>query len=260
MQKKETPIHKIFKSVKTHYSNNFNTTYMNNAKNKDVFASGISYYKLFWVFVTTSILGVGLEVFWDFICHDRIVMRTAFVFGLFIPVYGCGAVIFTLALNKLHKCKILLFVSSAFIGGTIEFLFSFIQEYIFGSVSWNYSSYTGNIQGRVDLRHVIMWGLLGIIWIKIIFPKLSIIIEKMPVAKGKIITNIVLVTLIIDTIISCMAVYRWSERQKNISAGNVVESVLDDVFPDKYMKFIYPTMKFAHKDSLHNAKATYPES
>ena len=129
-------------------------------------------------------------------------------------------------------------------GSVVEYACSFFQEMLFGSTSWDYSSVPLNINGRICLLYSIFWGFLGVFWIKSIYPRFSVWVLKIPNRIGKILVWILLVFMIFNSIVSALAVYRWSERIDGKEASNTIESVLDERFTDERMERIYPNMEF----------------
>ena len=126
----------------------------------------------------------------------------------------------------------------------VEYVCSYVQETLFGSVSWDYSNIPLNINGRVCLLYSIFWGALGVIWIKSIYPRLSVYVLMIPNKIGKALVWILLVFMLFDSVLSVFAVYRWSERVKGVKAESAVSVFLDNRFPDSRMEGIYPNMEF----------------
>ncbi len=80
-----------------------------------------------------------------------------------------------------------------------------------------------------------------------IYPRLSDLIEKIPIRTGKIITWILVVLMVIDMSISAMALIRYSARQNGIEASTQIEQILDEHFTDGRMERIYPKAKIVKK-------------
>lgn len=212
------------------------------------FAYGICAYKLFWLFVISSIYGFILETAFCFLVTGHFEMRTGLVLGMFIPVYGFGAIALTLGLRRLYKLRDLwIFLCSAVIGGVVEYLSSLFQEVAFGTVSWDYSNTQYNFGGRTNLTYSFMWGMLGILWIKDWYPKISKTIEKIPKKYGELITYIAIFIVVFDIILSSAAVIRRVERFYNEPPVNSFEIFLDQHFDDNYLNFVYPHMKIPDK-------------
>lgn len=209
------------------------------------FTQGITFYKLFWVFFLGCFTGVAVETLWCFIQYGRIENRAGVVWGPFNPVYGLGAFVLTVALYKYrNRSKLYSFIGGMLAGSAVEYLCSWLQETVFGSTSWDYSAYPFNLNGRICLQYSVFWGLLGVLWIKSLYPRIVQLILKIPNRHGKALTWVLFAFISINMLVSAAAVYRWSERDARIPASNAVERLLDDRFGDNRMRSIYPTLEF----------------
>ncbi len=209
------------------------------------FAYGVNFYKLFWLFTIGSLIGCLMETCVGFVYNGGVFeYRVGLVYGPFIPVYGIGAVMLTLALYKFSKAKMwAVFVISAVVGATFEYITSYFQQLLFGAISWDYSDSMFNLYGRTSLFYAVIWGILGVAWAKLIYPFISMIIEKLPKSMGKVLTIILCVFMVYDCTISCLAQWRYNQRQAGEAASNVFEEFLDEQFTDDYLEMIYPHMK-----------------
>lgn len=85
----------------------------------------------------------------------------------------------TAALYKLYKLNdTLVFVISAFVGAGFEYFCSWLQEQMFGTVSWDYSDTPFNLDGRTNLMYALIWGFLGLVWVRYLYPWTAKLIEK----------------------------------------------------------------------------------
>lgn len=215
----------------------------NNIEKEPSFAEGLNFYKLFWIFFIGCIIGVVVETLWCVATLHRIESRQGLVYGPFNPVYGVGAILMTLALNWLaRKSDFLIFLGSAVIGGLFEALCSVFQEYIFHTVSWDYNDRFGILGGRTSLLYMVFWGVLGLMWIKEIFPRLSRMIEKIPNKIGRRLTIALTVFMVFNIIVSSAAALRMEERKVDAVPSNDLERLLDERFPDERMHKIYPNL------------------
>lgn len=209
------------------------------------FAAGFNYYKLFWVFIVSGNLGVVLEMLWCLVAVGRLESRTGLVYGMQNPVYGFGALLMTLALSRHEKRRdVWIFLGSLLIGGAFEYLCSLGQETVFGSVSWEYSKTALNLQGRTNLMFSLIWGILGLLWVRYAYPPLSRAIERIPNALGKALTWVLSAALAADIAVSAAAVMRWSQRLEGRPPANAIERAVDERFPDARLERIYPHMTF----------------
>ncbi len=225
------------------------------------FAYGLSFTKLFWLFMIGNVAGFLMETFWAFFIQRRVELRVGLVWGPFIPVYGFGAVIMTLLLYRFYKKRDLVtFAAAAIVGATFEFFCSLFQELAFGTVSWEYSGTTANIGGRTNLMYALIWGVLGLLWVKDFYPRISKLIEKIPKKIGSPLTVILCVFMIADMFVSSTAVIRRGQRMKGIPANGGYEMWLDKHFDDKYLDFVYPNMIYVDKKDETKADSETPET
>ena len=207
------------------------------------FGCGLCFTKLFWLFMIGNVAGFLMETFWAFFVQRRVELRVGLVWGPFIPVYGFGAVIMTLLLYRFYKKRDLVtFAAAAVVGAAFEYFCSLFQELAFGTVSWEYSGTTANIGGRTNLMYALIWGVLGLLWVKDLYPRISKLIEKIPKKIGSPLTVILCVFMIADMFVSGTAVIRRGQRMKGIPANGGYEMWLDKHFDDKYLDFVYPNM------------------
>lgn len=208
---------------------------------KPPFASGLNFYKLFWIFFIGCFVGVVIETLWCLLTRHRLESRAGVIYGPFNPVYGFGAVLLTLCLHKLSKKRDLwIFLCSMVLGGAFEYLCSLVQELAFGTVSWEYSHTMFNIGGRTNLLYSFFWGILGLLWIKDIYPFLSRLIERIPQRIGVILTWVLCVFMVFNMGISALACARQADRQKGIPSTNAITEFLDRHYPDEFLRKIYP--------------------
>ncbi|WP_198524905.1 putative ABC transporter permease [Niameybacter massiliensis] len=209
------------------------------------FAKGINFYKLFWIFFIGCFLGVVIETIWCICTRFHYESRVGLIYGPFNLVYGCGALALTIGLYWMrNKSNVRIFLESMLIGSLIEYLCSFIQEVMFGTISWDYSHLPLNLHGRINLVYSIFWGILGLIWIQKIYPLCITWIIKIPNRFGKVLTWILFVFMIFNTMMSGLAVERWTQRREGNIRLEQYWSYFDNHYPDSKMKAIYPNMNF----------------
>ena len=216
------------------------------SKDDKPFAYGFCFTKLFYLFVIGSFIGTILETIWAFCVDGHFEMRVGMVYGPFIPVYGGGACFLTAALYKLYKLNdTLVFVISAFVGAGFEYFCSWLQEQMFGTVSWDYSDTPFNLDGRTNLMYALIWGFLGLVWVRYLYPWTAKLIEKIPKRAGAIITTFLIVFMAFNGFMSVTATARWTQRTEGVPASNSFEEYLDEKFDNEKMEFLFPGMKKA---------------
>ena len=211
-----------------------------------VFAQGCGFYKLAWLFFIASLLGDLIETVFCRLTMGEWMSRSSLVWGPFSIVWGFGAVLLTVLLYRYrNRSDGFLFLMGTVAGGVYEYMCSVASEIVFGSVFWDYSKIPFNLGGRINLLYCFFWGIATVVWIKYCYPFLSRRIEKLPIRAGKILTWVVLIFMVINMLVSALALGRFTQRQSDPApAQNVLEEILDERFPDERMNRIYPKIKF----------------
>ncbi len=210
------------------------------------FAAGFCFAKLFALFLIGSFLGSCIETVYAIFAEGHLELRVGIVYGPFIPVYGGGAVLLTAILYKMYKLSdTLLFVISAFLGAFFEYMCSWFQEIVLGTVSWDYSDMPLNINGRTSLMYACIWGFLGLIWVRYLYPFASKMIERIPKKQGSVITAFLVIFMIYNGIVTMFAISRWNLRSQGAEPANSFESYIDEKFDDERMSLLFPHMRYS---------------
>lgn len=200
---------------------------------------------LFWIFIIGSIAGFIFEITVVFFQKGHFELRQGLIYGPLIPVYGIGAILYYVVLNKIKlKNKLQIFLITMLLGGLTEYLCSFMQEKLFGTISWDYSYLPFNIQGRTSLLHCIYWGIGGILYVTYIEPLIEKMREKINKNIIRIITIILAIFMIFDITISWMAAERQIERKSNVEPENKIDLFFDEYYPDEYLDRIFNNKKY----------------
>lgn len=212
---------------------------------KKVFAEGCSLYKLVALFFIGAFLGDITETIFCLITMGRLMSRSSVVYGPFSIVWGLACSLLTLFLYRYRgKSDRHIFLIGTLLGGAYEYVCSVFTELVFGTVFWDYSDYAFNLGGRINLLFCLFWGVAAVVWLKIIYPRLSRLIEKLPVKPGTILCNCMIVFMAFNMMISALALARYTERNAapDTAAANAVAEFLDNRFPDERIERIYPMM------------------
>lgn len=210
---------------------------------KTVFAQGCDFYKIFLLFFIGAFLGDITETIFCRITAGVWMSRSSVVYGPFSIVWGLGVAAVTALLYKYKdRSDGFLFWVGTILGGAYEYLCSVFTEIVFGTVFWDYSGMPFNLGGRINLLYCFFWGIAAVVWFKKLYPIISGWIEKFPMKQGKIVTWILVVFMICNIIVSCMALIRYDERSRKIdlSADSAWKQQMDNHFPDERMERIYP--------------------
>ena len=210
----------------------------------EVFAEGCSFYKLVSLFFIGAFLGDIVETIFCLITSGELMSRSSVVYGPFSIVWGRACAILTLILYKYReKSDSFIFLFGTVLGGAYEYICSVFTELVFGTVFWDYSAFAFNLGGRINLLYCFFWGIAAVIWMKGIYPKISGWIEKIPMRAGKVICNVMIVFMLVNMLLSGMALGRYTERNTGKTEHSAVGDFLDEHFPDSRMERIYPNAK-----------------
>lgn len=209
------------------------------------FAQGLGIYKLMLVCFIGSFAGVVIEMLWCLLTRGYIESRAGLVYGPFNLLYGFGAVALSLALYKFrNKGRWISFLGGMLVGSAVEYFCSWWQELFFGSRSWDYSRMPFNINGRICLLYSVFWGILGVVWIKILYPLTAKLILKIPNRVGKVLTWLAVAFLVINAVVTLVAVFRWAQRIQTPQPSSPFWTFIDSRFPNERMERVFANMKF----------------
>ena len=173
----------------------------------------------FLLFIIYSTMGWIMEVINQIINQKKIVNR-GFLIGPYCPIYGCGAILITLLLNKYLDDWIVLFIMIVLLCGTLEYLTSYFMEKVFHLRWWDYSNEQFNINGRVCLKTIIPFGILGIMIMYITNPFLMKILNMLSIKALNIMSYGLMIIFFIDFIISIITIITIKKTTAFVSFEN----------------------------------------
>ena len=129
-------------------------------------------YKLVLLFFLYSFLGWITEVILKYRQYHRFINR-GFLIGPYCPIYGSGVVIASLLndiLAPLESSYGTSFLISFIFCGLLEYLTSYFFEKKYHARWWDYSQKPMNLNGRVWIGNLILFGLAGMVITRILNP------------------------------------------------------------------------------------------
>ncbi len=230
-----------------------NTSVVDDDHKGPKFAEGMNFRKLFFIFLIGSVIGAIYE---DVLIFVRTWMNTGtgvwmlhrgVIYGPFNVIYGFGAAVLCWLLARKDLKIWQIFIWSALAGGAVEFIVSYLQEVFTHTKSWDYSGQWLSLDGRTTVPIMAIWGLMGLILIKVIYPLVSRLIEAIPVRTGEILFTFLLIFMIFNMLISWSAIIRRMMRHNNIKPVTPVGEFLDQYYPDSYLEKYFPNMVWSEK-------------
>ena len=158
----------------------------------------MSFWELYLMFWTFSIIGWMMEVVVCAIIDKQIVNRGFFV-GPYCPIYGFGATLMLL-LSGFKDHPFICFFLALILCSALEYFASFILEKIFKVRWWDYSNYKYHINGRICLINALAFGALGVLFTRYLNPLYFSVIRKLSDNTITIIGIVVLVITLVDII------------------------------------------------------------
>lgn len=172
-------------------------------KNKITIA-GISLWRICAYFIIYSFVGFVVETCFGVITKGELESRQSFLYGPFCGIYGIGAIIMILSLQRFKKNNYTIFLGGFLIGSILEYIISFIGETIFHVVWWDYSNRAFNINGRICVSFSFFWGILAVYLISHFNPKIDRLIDKIKSKYSEKLLKIVIIIGIVLLLIDCI--------------------------------------------------------
>lgn len=160
--------------------------------------SPVSLLLLFFAF---SAVGWMWEVGYHLWEDGRFVNR-GFLMGPWLPIYGTGGLLILVLLKKYFNRPLTLFFMIMGICGTVEYATGWMLERVFHEKWWDYSEYTLQIQGRVCLIGLLIFGVGGLVLVYGAAPWLNQKIENMRSQTRNILCLALLVIFVLDILYS----------------------------------------------------------
>lgn len=156
---------------------------------------------LFFIF---SIVGWMIEVTLKFIQYHRFINR-GFLIGPYCPIYGSGVVAITVCVGSLVGSAGSVgdtFLAGFVICGALEYFTSWYMEKLFHARWWDYSQKPMNLNGRVWIGNLILFGIASVAVVRIIDPVYFRLIEKLPPLWLHVITACIILVMLSDYVAS----------------------------------------------------------
>lgn len=198
----------------------------------------LSWYQVVIIFLIGSMLGLLLEEVWMFITAGLTQSRVGLVWGPFSPLYGFGAVFLTLICWKLRDKGAsvpVVFVVSLVVGGTLEQITGWGMATLIHASSWSYLHLPDHITQWVAWRFLIMWGLLGLIWEKLIMPDLLFRIGIATRKRQVLFVALLAIYLASDIFMTVACFGRMQARADGLPATNAFERWIDAHYTNEFI-------------------------
>lgn len=208
---------------------------------KHIKIAGITLWRIVAYFIIYSVVGFIIETIFGVLTKGVLESRKSFLYGPFCSIYGLGAVLMILPLQRFKKNNYTLFAAGFVIGSIIEYLVCLIGELIFHIKWWDYSDQILNLNGRICVQFSLFWGLLAIYLMSDINKRVDKLIDflKKKISMGILKTAVVLVSIFLafDLGITAYALQMFTIRivyDNNLNVAN--KQYIDEQYEKIYVK------------------------
>ncbi|MEG2460207.1 MAG: putative ABC transporter permease [Clostridia bacterium] len=155
--------------------------------------------KIIYFFVAGTLGGFVIETLFKILTNKENV-SSGLLNGPFCILYGIGTAFMSVMLTKYKDNIWLLFINSALWLSLFEFITGIVLEKVYKTKLWDYTGMFLSIGGKVCFTFTLIWGVLGVVYIKLILPVLTFIYTNAnPLFINAIISTIFII-IVIDTI------------------------------------------------------------
>ncbi|MDR0853419.1 MAG: DUF975 family protein [Clostridiales Family XIII bacterium] len=134
---------------------------------------------LILMFFLFAFVGWVWECALAYIQHGFFVNR-GMLYGPWIPIYGAGGAAILLLTNRFNKKPLKTFFLTVLACAILEYGTATITWYTMHEKYWDYSGYFFNIQGRICLEGLMVFGLGGMMAIYFLAPIMDNLLNKIP--------------------------------------------------------------------------------
>lgn len=178
--------------------------------------------KYFLLFLFYSFLGWILEMVVCSIADKKVVNR-GFLIGPYCPIYGSGCLLIISLLHKYQDDPFTLFIMAIIVCSLLEYFTSYIMEKLFKARWWDYSDRRFNINGRICLDNLVLFGILGLLIFYVANPFFGGLIDRFNDTVLIIVAIVLFVVFIVDGIISLKVISGFKNVAKSIHKDSTDE-------------------------------------
>ncbi len=216
---------------------------------------------LILLFFAYAFLGWCIEVTLKYFQFHRFINR-GFLTGPWLPIYGSGAALITVAIKGLAPLESSVgttFAVSFLLCGFLEYMTSYVLEKRFHARWWDYSQKPMNLHGRVWIGNLILFGLGGVLIVDLINPLLLQLSRHMSPTLQEILALGLSAVFLADYVISHF-VLKLVKRGVESSEADSTEAISKEVrmllsnrsvfyrrFAEAYPEVIYKTERIAQR-------------
>ena len=162
------------------------------------------FYEFVLLFFVFAVLGWLMEVTLKYIQYHHFINR-GFLIGPYCPIYGWGVVSVTILVGGLIGYRGTIaetFWTGFVICGALEYFTSWYMEKVFHARWWDYSSKPMNLNGRIWIGNLILFGLASVVIVRFIAPHYFNLVGQLSDGFLKIAAISIIILILSDYILS----------------------------------------------------------
>ena len=163
---------------------------------------------VFLLFIIYSFVGYIAEIINCSFNSKKLVLNRGFFLGPYLPIYGVSCILMGSFIIRYKSDLLTVFVMSAFVCTTVEYITSYVLEKIFKARWWDYSDRKFNLEGRVCLGNAFLFGVGGVIFTYVLNPLVVSMLDKLPMLALRIIAIALMVIFLVDVVITITTLYQ----------------------------------------------------
>lgn len=160
---------------------------------------GIPLSLVFLYFIWYSMLGWAMETTYCSIKQGHFVYR-GFLHGPVCPIYGVGALLMVLVLNRFTGNIPVFFLVSTVTMSAWEYFVGWLLETTTHIKYWDYSDQKFNLKGRICLKNSLYWGVVSYIAIYWIHPWTVHLFDHLKALPRWILSGVLALAMLADTV------------------------------------------------------------
>lgn len=133
---------------------------------------------------------------------EGVIAKRGMLHGPWLPIYGVGGILILLILSRFREHPILVFVLAVLLCGSMEYSTALAIEFIFRCRWWDYSTKFLNLNGRVCLEGLLLFGISGTVAVCKVGPLLNGIIDKLHRELHTVLNAVLCSAFVIDLVFS----------------------------------------------------------
>lgn len=188
--------------------------------------------RYFLCFAMFSFIGWAWECLYYSVQQRRLV-NSGFLSTCFCPIYGIGALLDLIILGRIENTA-LLFFSGVLLTGTLEYFVSWLLETLFHRRWWDYTGWPLNINGRICILSVGLFGIATVALIKFVAPFTIEMIDSLKPFTIEVLSAVFAFVMLVDAVKSARHIDTerlwFVEKQEEFIANNRIVNAIKNTF------------------------------